>query len=85
MWFYQFANLSLTIIIPVFTYFQNDEIQEAISLGADFLANYYHEIEDPFEMPIVTYALQTAGTGLSSELAYLKLRSQRRTSQSMKD
>ena len=85
MWFYQFANLSLTIIILVFTYFQNDEIQEAISLGADFLANHYHEIEDPFEMSIVTYALQTVGTGLSSELAYLKLRSMKRTGQAIYD
>ena len=68
-----------------FTYFQNDDVLEAISLGAEFLANHYHEIEDPFEMSIVTYALQTVGAGLSSELAYLKLKSMKRTGQSMYD
>ena len=52
-------------------------------MGAEFLANHYLEIEDPFEMSIVTYALQTAGSGFSSELAYLKLRSMKRIGQSM--
>ena len=54
-------------------------------MGAEFLANHYHEIEDPFEMAIVTYAIQTVGSGFSSELAYLKLRSMRRTGQPMYD
>lgn len=54
-----------------------------VKAGAQFLADHFYEIEDPFEMAIVTYALFVTGKTTVTQKAINQLRYMNRTGEGL--